>query len=273
MTLRRQLSTAYNRSASASVPVYDTWWSDVCAPYEHLRLQSSEDGCTVTRSHPLTPAAALAGPALLSEGAHEITYSIRGCSAIIGVAEAEEMPSEWPWKRKAWGLAMWNRQLVSCPTMLETPVQSPSLEPATGAEVTPVTVRMRIDTIRRRVNFIHSGKQLGALPCAGAAFRPWVLFAPREGDERDGAIPIDSVRLVSHKYRLVPTWNVEGLTEAVNELPPPKQSLALAWCEARGVGHVGQLGRDSARLVSALKLPHDDARALSRRLEQDAPRR
>ncbi len=225
------------------------------------------------RRHPLTPAAALCGPAALKEGAHEVTLALRGSSLLVGVAEVETAPSIWPWRRRAWGMTAWDGQLVRCPTMLDGPLPPTGQTPAMHSFcVDEVTVTLRIDTVRRRVVFLRNGSTVGAHVCVpAAALCPWALFAPRTDAPVEAMN--ESVRLVSHTFRAVPTFNVTGLTELVCDLPPPKQALALAWCEARGVedvGHLGGSGR-ALKLIESLNLPHVRANALLHRLETVVP--
>jgi len=268
---RRALSSHVSSAAPCptSEPILDTWWSDVCAPHEDLRLRVTSDGSSVTRRSP-APAAALAGPAALKQGAHEITLAIRGEGLVVGVAEADVVPSmsAWPWRHRAWGLASWSRELVSCPTALEAPADRVDL-PVPAITEEEVTLQLRIDTIRGRVLFVRNGERRGVTRVANGVLRPWALFLPRGGIEAAAAdVSAEGVRLVAHSYRQVPTFNVSGLTPLVGELPITKQALALAWCEGRGVEALNQLTHDGCRaLVDALRLPAEHARELMQRLE------
>ena len=272
---RHRALSCLSAPAACSSSFIDTWWSDLCAPHDELRLQVSSDGTSLNRRSP-APAAALADSPL-KQGAHEITLAIRGEALIVGVAEAEMLPSlSYPWRHRAWGFCAWNRRLISCPAAFDANsvvVQSPGARqlPVPAASDEEVHVHLRIDTVRSQVLFVWDGKRLG-VSNVGTVLRPWALFLSRGGiADASSDASAEGVRIIAHTYSQVPTFYVEGLTPLVNQLPIVKQALALAWCEGRGIEDIHDLTRDAtATLVDELNLPDEQSCELMQRLDSKA---
>jgi len=256
----------------AEVPHLDVWWCDVWSAHEDERLYSSIDGQYVARNHSQT-CAALAGPEVLKRGSHEITISAAGAGLVVGIAEAACTSLASPWMKRSWGVATWNQKVLCCPTTLDlsTGAAADATSRALNQEEAPqLLVTLRVDTVRRTVEFVCNGERVGTITRVPTELRPWVLFVPRDRNS-DG----DAVRLVSHAFSSVPVFRVAGLSDLVGNLSEIKQALALSWCESHDVCDITQLRRgphgDALHFIGALGLQQEQVDELLQRLDEMEP--